>query len=544
MKSQTIIFIFTIFIQISLQSQNVNVTTAADSGGGSLRQAITDINAGSDASNTINMEIPGNSPISLASDLPVIKKNTQIISTGKQPINGQGKYRLFATIMADLSLTNCNLNQGAAIGGDSGSGGAGLGAGGAVYIDRGQKLILSSLSISSCTAKGGTSFGRIRTNNYSGAGASFSSASKYPSTTSGGGDYPGTKYSGGSSDGSPFLTGYGGGNGIKLFIRGNDFIVTQLNNEGGNGPGGNTTSIYQIGSGGYCGGGGGARVNFFYGGAGGNGGGNAARGNGSGGGGFGSGGGASYGAGGGFGGGGSDVGAGGFGAGGGNEYGNGGQYGGNGQARYPYKGGGGAGLGGAIFVGDTATCVIQDNISMSSNQAIGGQGATPGQGYAPEIFLFRKAKVVFNNQQPLNAPYSIMADQEAPANHLDSGVVKQGPGQLTLSSTDNNYRGGTSIEGGTLSISDPKALGSNTAPITLNGGTLQPTKTMTLSNPIVASGTGGIDTPGGTTLTTNGNVSGSGTLNKTNTGTWKQTGTSTHTGDLNINQGTLQVDGT
>ena len=136
-----------------------------------------------------------------------------------------------------------------------------------------------------------------------------------------------------------------------------------------------------------------------------------------------------------------------------------------------------------------------------------------------------------------------MADQEAPAGHLDAGVVKQGSGQLTLSNGSNNYRGGTSIQGGTLSISDPKALGSSTAPITLEGGTLQPTKTMTLTNPILANSSGGIDTPGGTTLTTTGNVSGSGTIEKSGNGTWKQTGTSTHTGDLNINQGTLQVDG-
>ena len=180
---------------------------------------------------------------------------------------------------------------------------------------------------------------------------------------------------------------------------------------------------------------------------------------------------------------------------------------------------------------------------MSDNQAIGGQGGNPGQGYAPEIFLFREAKVIFHNQHPLTAPYSIMADQMAPAGHLDAGVVKQGPGQLTLSNTSNNYRGGTSIEGGTLSVTDPKVLGSQTAPLTLNGGNLRPTKTMTLSQPIVASGNGGIDTPQGTTLTTTGNISGNGTLHKTNNGTWKQTGTSTHSGQLNIQQGILQVNG-
>ena len=58
---------------IPVFSQTVNVTTNADSGAGSLRQAITNINAGSDASNTINLQIPGNS-IVVGSDLPLIKQ--------------------------------------------------------------------------------------------------------------------------------------------------------------------------------------------------------------------------------------------------------------------------------------------------------------------------------------------------------------------------------------------------------------------------------------------------------------------------------------
>lgn len=108
----------------------ITVKTHADSGAGSLRQAIVDINQGSDSSNIIDLQIPNNTPIVLQSDLPLIKKNTTINSTGKQPVNGQGQYRLFATIIADLTLTNCNLDQGAAIGGNAHFAcGGGLGAG-------------------------------------------------------------------------------------------------------------------------------------------------------------------------------------------------------------------------------------------------------------------------------------------------------------------------------------------------------------------------------------------------------------------------------
>lgn len=436
-----------------------------------------------------------------------------------------------------------------------------MGAGGSVYIDRGKTLTLDCTTILQCKSIGGEGLRDI--SRAGGGGASFSE-NKHSMGSRGGGDFPDQQTEGGNSDGSTYLDGYGGGDGANIRDivgrgggneKGQDAVHGSNNDKGGDG--------------GYCGGGGGVGSGVNGGGGGGNGGGRAQtsrkNGEGGGGGGFGSGGGSfvtmdvnyAYGSagGGGFGGGGGgrpfglkgtggSGGGGGFGGGAGfgkyidQQPPQGGRYGGNGSS------GGGAGLGGSVFVGDTATCIIGDNVSMSSNQAIGGKGAAePGEGYAPEIFLFRKAKIVFNNQRPLNAPYSIMADQMAPAGHLDNGVVKQGSGQLILSSTNNNYRGGTSIEGGTLSVTDPKALGSKNSNITLKGGNLQPTKTMTITNPIIASGSGGIDTPNGTNLTTTGNISGNGTINKTNSGTWKQTGTSIHTGDININAGALQIDG-
>ncbi len=138
-----------LFFSGILVCQTVNVTTNSDSGAGSLRQAMLDINAGSDTSNTINLQIPGNAPIAVSSDLPLTKKNTIINSTGRQIIDGSDQFRLFATIMADLTLTNCTLRNGAAIGGRSQGKfvGAGLGCGGGVYIDRGQTLTITNLSL-------------------------------------------------------------------------------------------------------------------------------------------------------------------------------------------------------------------------------------------------------------------------------------------------------------------------------------------------------------------------------------------------------------
>lgn len=77
MNSHSLFFLFLISNLLFFSKvipQTFNVTSPADSGGGTLRQAITDINLGSDSSNTINLQIPANSPIMVNSDLPVIKK--------------------------------------------------------------------------------------------------------------------------------------------------------------------------------------------------------------------------------------------------------------------------------------------------------------------------------------------------------------------------------------------------------------------------------------------------------------------------------------
>lgn len=537
MKPQSIILLLLFFLQVSLFSKTLTVTTNADSGNRSLRQAILDINNGSDSSNTINLRVPGNSAISINSDLPTIQKNTSIDSLTQQPIDGNGKYRLFATIMADLALTNCTLQNGAAIGGGGGaSSGGGLGCGGGIYIDRGNKLSMTNIAITKCKAQGGK--GEEIFANLGGGGASFCT-SKIGNDLSAGGDYPGYRDGkGGSYDQSLFLSGYGGGDSIT-------------NKGGGNG-------AAERGKSGYCGGGGSGRS-----GSGGNGGGDGTK-NSGGGGGFGSGGCGPSGGGGGFGGGGCNGGGGGLGGGGSRYGGKGGNFGGD----VPYSkegGGGGAGLGGALFIGDSASVNIEDGFVLTDNKAIGGKGGdqgNPGQGYAPDIFLFQKAQVYFNNEQPLIAPFSIQSDLKAPVGHLDSGIVKRGFGLLTLSNIQNNYQGGTEIQAGTLSIADPRALGSPKGAITLSGGILQPSANMILENPIKTSSsgitrdyekvsleqsiynTGGLDIPEGVTLTTIGDISGHGPITKTNKGTWEQRNTATHTGELNISEGIFQINGT
>jgi autotransporter-associated beta strand protein len=118
----------------------------------------------------------------------------------------------------------------------------------------------------------------------------------------------------------------------------------------------------------------------------------------------------------------------------------------------------------------------------------------------------------------------------------------------------NTYTGTTAINGGILRISADNHLG--TAPgsatankLTFDGGTLETTATFTLNanrGTTINAGGGTFDVNSGTTLTYNGILAGSGTLTKADTGTLILGGTTTntHTGDINVDAGTLQINKT
>ena len=142
-----------------------------------------------------------------------------------------------------------------------------------------------------------------------------------------------------------------------------------------------------------------------------------------------------------------------------------------------------------------------------------------------------------------------------------AGLIKTGPGGINLNSA-NTYNGGTTLQAGTLQLGNVLGLGSSVATLTVNGGLLNINN---LSNVTVGNltGTGGtianngaaaqtliIGNGGGTGgnfqgVIANNTNAGAGTLALTKTGPGAITlsGTNTYTGNTNINQGKLFING-
>jgi mucin-19 len=139
-------------------------------------------------------------------------------------------------------------------------------------------------------------------------------------------------------------------------------------------------------------------------------------------------------------------------------------------------------------------------------------------------------------------------------------LEKEGAGTLILTAA-NTYTGATTVDAGTLAITNASALGSSAAgttvntggtldlrnvtgvpePITLAGGTLATsTGTSSVTAPISISGASTVDVDG-TQLTLEGVISGSGSLDKEGSGTLILTAANTYTGATTVDAGTLAI---
>lgn len=132
------------------------------------------------------------------------------------------------------------------------------------------------------------------------------------------------------------------------------------------------------------------------------------------------------------------------------------------------------------------------------------------------------------------------------ANLTLSGVIggtgaltKIGNGTLTLAGS-NSYAGGTSINGGTVSVSSDANLGNASGALSFNGGTLQNTATFVSSRGITLNAGGGTFQTT-SDLTLSGAIGGTGALTKADAGTLMLTANNTYAGGTTIAAGALQL---
>jgi hypothetical protein len=344
-------------------AETYRVTNNDDAGNGSLRQAIEN------AYNTLGedtVDLTGVSgTINLNSSLVIRKDNDiKIEDDGNTTISGQGSSLIMVVDGANVVISNLTFTDGLAKGGDGqDGGGGGLGAGGALFINAGN-VTLNSVAFRNNKAIGGNggqpkfySGAAIKNNGSAGGnGGKFNVNSlTYTLFTS---KRVGTGGAGGGRDGKWGLPGSAGGNG--------DFGCGGGSGGGGGGGGGNDVYDDEGGAGGNGGNGG-------YGGGGGGGGGGGEdkdrRGN-------------------------DENGAGGNGGNGGDFGGKGGDgaFGGSGS-RPSGRGGGGAALGGAIFVNSgsalvrSADMIQNPNEFFSNNSVQGGDGNEKGKAEGQDIFF-------------------------------------------------------------------------------------------------------------------------------------------------------------
>lgn len=189
------------------------------------------------------------------------------------------------------------------------------------------------------------------------------------------------------------------------------------------------------------------------------------------------------------------------------------------------------------------------NTGILNISADGNLGAATGQlTLLGETTLLAGASFSLNANRPVFLGAGTVTIDSSGFNPTIDGAIsgpgllfKEGVGSLTLSHA-NSYSGGTTINEGTLIISQDSNLGLS-APLTITGGTtLQAAGSFALAADRIVNLSGGIsiiDT-GAFSPSIAGTIMGIGTLQKNGAGTLTLTGTNSYSGGTIVNAGTLQ----
>ncbi|RCK38630.1 hypothetical protein, partial [Thalassospira xiamenensis] len=138
----------------SAQAATFNVTNTADSGAGSLRQAIFDANAAG-GSNTIDVQ-NGLGTITLTSgDLNALNSNITLNGNGNT-LSGNNAFRGLFVYSGTVAINDLTIENAVASGGDAGqAAGGGAGLGGALFVKDGANVTISNLVAQNNAATGG-----------------------------------------------------------------------------------------------------------------------------------------------------------------------------------------------------------------------------------------------------------------------------------------------------------------------------------------------------------------------------------------------------
>jgi autotransporter-associated beta strand protein len=194
------------------------------------------------------------------------------------------------------------------------------------------------------------------------------------------------------------------------------------------------------------------------------------------------------------------------------------------------------------------TNISAGTLSVSADENLGASGTAVT--FSGTGTLRATGALTTNRPVALNASATVdvTSSNVATLNGAISGTVagsltKTGTGTLVLGSTDNSYLGGTTLGGGTLSVSDDRNLGDSSGGVTFsNTATLAVTGDFTSNRTVAANAAATFDVAADKTATFNNTVSGTGgSLTKTGAGNLVLAGNNSYAGGTTINSGTLSV---